>query len=79
VFAANEKQSGQSQAQTEENAHDSDKMNTPGMQDDEEAQKPSQPPGAHPSLMSGVFNPNTVIEAPQPDSAQTKSPAEGRG
>lgn len=46
VFAA--KEQSQSQARTEETANESDKMNTPGMQEDEEAKKPSQPPGAHP-------------------------------
>jgi hypothetical protein len=49
VLAANEEQSSQPQTQTQESADESDKMNTPGMQEDEEAQNPSQPPGAHPS------------------------------
>jgi hypothetical protein len=47
VLAANEEQS--SQPQTQESAGESDKMNTPGMQEEEEAQNPSQPPGAHSS------------------------------
>ena len=62
VVAANEGVNEQAQtpaedaqAQTEDNAAESEKkadesdtMNTPVMQEDEEAKKPSQPPGAHP-------------------------------
>ena len=55
VLAANDEQSGQPQAQAEENADqsaknaaESDTMNTPGLTEDEEAKKPDQPPGAQP-------------------------------